>query len=72
MTAPEPTVCPTCEGNEEVGSLVRDHGGAVIEIQFFPCPDCCCSTCGRTTDTPPVCLDCDLAADATYERRCDT
>lgn len=58
MTAPEPTVCPACEGNEEVGSLVRDHGGAVVEILFLPCPDYCCSTCGEPTETPPICARC--------------
>ena len=55
MAGLAPTVCPTCEGNEEVGSLVRDHDGAVIEILFLPCPDCCCEVCGEPTPTPPLC-----------------
>lgn len=45
------TVCPTCEGVGYTLLNGRPTG--------FPCPDCCCTTCGEVTDTPPICARCD-------------
>ena len=47
---PEPTVCPTCFGDE----IVVDENW-----RGHPCPACCCSVCGGTTETAPLCKACD-------------
>lgn len=73
MTAPTPTVCPTCKGDGEVVQLVRDEGGAVTGLNIVACPECCCDRCGTDVytrgDGPQLCNDCsdDLGDDA-YER----
>lgn len=54
MTAPAPTVCVGCDGDQVRGDL--------------PCPSCCCVCCGDTTTTPPVCLPCDAADDTAFRR----
>lgn len=49
MTAPTPIVCPRCDGSRV--QALRWAGNWSLE----PCEECCCTACGRTTDTPPLC-----------------
>jgi len=49
---PEPTVCPTCEG-EGIVPAPDD-----VSEFWFPCPACRCSSCGERTHMPPICADC--------------
>ena len=62
---PEPTVCPTCEGEGVIDISVsgRDRLGEWRHDIAAPCPDCCCTTCRTTTDTPPLCSDCSQRQD---------
>jgi hypothetical protein len=48
---PEPTACPVCEGER----AICDGTGMFWE----PCFNCCCDVCGDTTETAPLCRDCD-------------
>lgn len=65
MTAPVVAVCPGCDGDQVVVVEVR---GTDVQI---PCGSCCCERCGRTTNTPPVCLTCDADDDGIYRRQID-
>ena len=58
---PEPTVCPNCKGEGKFYG--RRH--------WWYCPACRCDVCGDTTETAPLCVRCDIAQDAAYERRQD-
>jgi len=69
LTVPPPTPCPQCDGTR-VGSMTW-LGGSASNWRHNPCPECCCTTCGRATDTPPVCARCDIADDAAAVRRAD-
>lgn len=66
MTAPAPTVCPTCEG---YGVVVRSLNADVQ--QLLPCFACRCSTCGQPCEYPPQCKDCAADEDAAAKRRAD-
>jgi hypothetical protein len=51
-----PTVCPACQGDKVLlwRGVFGGHGAGV-----YPCPECCCSVCGDTTETAPLCKACD-------------
>lgn len=65
MTAPVPTVCPSCEGEE------------FIEFEWesrtftLPCPECCCLICGKPGQRRSECDRCFTAEDALAVRRAD-
>ena len=67
MTAPAPTVCRFC-GGEETMPVIEMRGNVVEVAKVLPCPFCCCDICGQPTDTPPVCARCDIADDDRYRR----
>lgn len=67
MTAPEPTVCPTCKGDRAVRGEPRPS------TTVRPCPECCCDRCGTDVytrgDGPQLCNDCaENLGDRAYER----
>lgn len=69
MTTPEVIVCDLCDGDGTL--LVLDLGPSRSTSTSLPCPGCCCTICGKPTDTPPVCAHCDAVEDAAAQRRAD-
>jgi len=58
----DPSPCATCHGDGWINQPMA-WGGHTYEAI---CPDCKCSECGMSTETPPQCRDCHEA-----ERRAD-
>jgi hypothetical protein len=76
--APLARPCGLCHGARV---LPMRTGGICIEpgtpgrwapvFEFAPCPDCCCTECGATTDTPPQCATCAIDQETKAKRKAD-
>lgn len=73
MTAPAPTVCRRCDGDQVIRYTLRyrEDDDAII-TRVVPCHACVCAECGTTRDVNDgMCGGCYDDADALAVRRAD-
>lgn len=72
MTAPAPTVCVRCDGDQVIRYTLRYREGDTAITRVVPCHACVCAECGTNRDVNDgMCGGCYDDADAVAARRAD-